>query len=125
MTLAQLCGADVTLLYVATQAQRPQEPGTLTVPSYIDQAQHEWPSWAHEFASRFCGLSDSYQTDVPIHIYLRRGDPAAEILRFANERLSDLIVMQWRGQLDAPHAQIVKTVVSQSPCPVLLLRAGV
>jgi nucleotide-binding universal stress UspA family protein len=109
LDLAQQSGAQVDILYVATRERRPSEPGALTAPLYIDQPQYEWPSWAQEFVRRFGTCL---------------GDPATEIVRFATERDADLIVLEWRGRMDPAHARVVKGVLTNAPCPVLLLQTG-
>lgn len=122
LDLAQRSGAAVDILYVATQAPRPEEPGTLTTPRYVDQPQHEWPTWAREFVSRFGTCMGEHPPTTPTRMFLRSGDPAAEILRFSEEQSSDLIVLEWRGRFDPAHAKVVRQVLTDAPCPVLLLR---
>ena len=124
MALAQRSGVEVDVLFVATRDKRSEEPGTLTVPRYIDQPQHEWPAWAREFVTRF--LSDvcpgAAPLPTPTRMFLRHGEPTTEILRFSVEHDSDLIVLEWRGRLDPAHGDVVKGVLGNAPSPVLLLR---
>lgn len=124
LEFAALGGAEVDILYVATHGPRPSEPGTLTAPVYVDQPQYEWPSWAREFVARFGTSLGSYPLPTPTRLFVRRGDPATEILRFASEHDSDVIVLEWRGRMDAAHAKVVKGVVTGAPCPVMLLRTA-
>lgn len=120
--LAQESGSDVDILYVAEFAQPPAEPGSLTTPLYVDQPQYEWPEWAKEFARRFGTAMGEYPLQLHTRMYLRRGEPASQILHFAIEHRDDLIVLEWRGRLDPDHARVVRTVLSAAPCPVLLIR---
>ena len=122
LDLARRAGAQVDVLYVATQARCPEEPGSLTGPRYVDQPQYEWPSWAREFLSRFGTALGKFTPPTPTRLFVRRGEPAAETLRLAAERDSDLIVLEWRGRLDPAHATVVRGVLRDAPCPVLLLR---
>ncbi len=124
LDLARWSGAEVDLLFVATRATRPSEPGSLAGPLYVDQPQYEWPTWALEFTSRFGTSLGQCQVPSPAHLFLRPGDPAAEILRLAGERHSDLIVLEWRGRMDPAHARVVKGVLTDAPCPVLLIRTS-
>src|SRR6478736_3328844 len=56
--LASRAGADLVVLHVATPgAERPAESGTLVVPRYLDQPQHEWPAWSREFLERVRGIA--------------------------------------------------------------------
>lgn len=125
VALAVASGAEIDVLYVATRARRPHEPGTLTTPRYVDQPQHEWPAWAQEFMSRSCMCVGKNLVTAPMHLFLRRGEPATEILALAAERQHNLIVLEWRGQLDPDHASVVRGVLTNAPCLVLLLRTGV
>jgi len=122
LNLAAASHAELHILYVATQRERPVETGTLTTPRYVDQPQHEWPAWAKEFMSRFATLLGEWPLSTPTRMALRRGDPAEAILRFADETDSDLIVLSWQGCLEPARAKVVKKVLENAPCPVLLLR---
>jgi nucleotide-binding universal stress UspA family protein len=124
LDLAELSGAEVDVLYVATRGPRPTEPGSLTAPLYIDQPQYEWPTWAQEFVRRFGTCLGARPLATPTRLFLRRGEPADEIVALAVERQSDLIVLEWRGRLDPAHARVVKGVLTRAPCPVLLIQTG-
>ena len=124
LNLAEWSEAGVDILYVATRATRPSEPGTLTAPLYVDQPQHEWPAWTREFVTRFGTSLGARALPATTHLFLRRGDPAAEILGLARERGSDVIVLEWRGRMDPAHASVVKGVLADAPCPVLLIRTS-
>ena len=117
-------GAELDILHVAApDALHPAEPGTLTAPQYLDQPQHEWPAWTREFLARFRSLCHC-PASVRTRLFLRAGAPGAEILRFARERQGDLIVLAWRGYLDAERATTLREVIRAAPCPTLILRAA-
>ncbi len=122
--LAQRTGAELDVLHIAvSEAGRPAEPGTFTVPQYVDQPQHEWPEWSREFLDRtrcLCGCPAA----VPTRLFLRTGKAGAEIVQFAGEHESDLIVLAWHGSLKAKRATTVKEVIENAPCPILMLRVA-
>jgi nucleotide-binding universal stress UspA family protein len=60
---------------------------------------------------------------VQVRFRLAYGDPAAEVLRVAKEQSSDLLLLAWRGELDEPRAAILKTLVAEAFCPVMVVRA--
>jgi nucleotide-binding universal stress UspA family protein len=122
MDLAQRSGAELDVLHVPTP-EAPTEPGTLGAPQYLDQPQHEWPLWAREFLERTRSLC-ACPPSVQARLFLRRGAPGAEILRFAQERAGDLIVLAWRGRLEPGRARIMQQVLREAPCPMLVLRVG-
>lgn len=123
--LAERSGADLHILHVADpDVRRTAEPGSMTVPQYLDQPQHEWLAWNREFIDRFrrlCGCP----TSVPMRLFLGRGKASDEIVRQARERVSDLLVLVWHGHWEEERAVTLKTVIRHTPCPVLVLRAGV
>jgi nucleotide-binding universal stress UspA family protein len=121
VALARRAGAHLWVVHVAQpRAQRPEERGTMRAPRYVDQPQHEWPSWSHEFLQR---LARSCTPDeLHVQFRLARGDPAAEVLRLASEQRADLIAVAWRGRWAQQHAAVLKAIIRSSPCPVQVLR---
>jgi nucleotide-binding universal stress UspA family protein len=118
LDLADRTEAEIDVLYVATQAEPSREPGSLSGPFYVDQPQYEWDDWAQEFADRFGTALGQYRPTMPIRVYLRSGDPPEEIVSFARERGSGLIVLQWQSR---GHGEVVNRVLANTPCPVFLL----
>lgn len=122
LELAHRTGAKLNVVYVATQAKRPEERGTLTTPLYIDQPQYEWPAWAMEFLRRFCTSLGRHPLPESARLFVRRGEPANEILNLALGLDVDLIALEWRGHLGPPHAAVARAVLREAHCPVLLFR---
>jgi nucleotide-binding universal stress UspA family protein len=57
--------------------------------------------------------------------HLKEGDPAAEILRLAQEARVDLIVMGMHGRTGLGRllmGSVAERVVRQAPCPVLTVK---
>ncbi len=57
-----------------------------------------------------------------------RGDPASEIVKFANENRVDMIVMTTHGRSGLSRllmGSVAEHVVRKSPCPVLTLKSSV
>lgn len=122
--LAHRTNAELDFLYVLEPGGKvPQEPGTLTSPRYMDQPQHEWPAWTEEFMERFCACPPGpYRPAASMRLFFKTGKPSQEILDFAEAQNIDLIVLEWRGQLDPNHALVVQGVLRNALVPVLLLR---
>ena len=74
-----------------------------------------------EFVERLAGVSHFDVTKL--HLHLGHGEPGREVVRFAAENGVDLIVLAWRGALEEERAQVVKSVLHDTPCPVMVLRA--
>jgi nucleotide-binding universal stress UspA family protein len=120
--LADRARAELLVAHVTDIRAAPTEPGSLTTPSYVDQPQHEWPAWSSEFVERLaciCPLGHLH-----VRVFLAHGDPAAEILRLSEKQSTDLIVLAWRGRWEVPRAGILKGIMREARCPILVVRAG-
>ena len=126
-TIARDARAKLLALHVATPgkarttaAPRRAEPGSLPVPRYVDQPQHEWPAWASEFLERLEATSPLDPGQV--RLFLGQGETGSEVLRVAETEHADLIVLAWHGTLDPDHAQVFKALLRHAPCPLMVLR---
>jgi nucleotide-binding universal stress UspA family protein len=119
--LASRLGASVDLLYVAGSGAPPDEPGSIGAPQYVDQPQHEWPQWADEVSSRLVEACAQCPPDVLVRTFLAQGDAAAAIAGFAAEHASDAVVLARRSRLEPGRAAVLRAVLDQTPCPVLLV----
>jgi nucleotide-binding universal stress UspA family protein len=116
--MAARSGARLDVLHVATPGPKPAEHGALSVPRYVDNPSHEWEAWRDEFSSRFLRPFGSQAANLEV----AAGDPSTEILRASREQRTDLVVLVWKGQLAVDRAPCVKTMLKESPCPLLFLR---
>ena len=118
--LAAGSGAELVVLHVAMPAPaKLVEPGTLLVPSYVDQPHHEWKAWTREFVDRMCAVG-GVKSDANIRMVVAEGEADAAIVRFARE--SDLIVLGWRGVLEPDRARTLRRVIQDTSCPVIVFR---
>jgi nucleotide-binding universal stress UspA family protein len=120
--LARHADAELAVLHVAGPARgAPSERGSLAVPRYLDQPQHEWPAWIGEFVERLGSVVPL--ESLKVRMCLAHGEPGSEVLRSATEQVSDLIVLAWHSVWEGAHAATVKTVLHDAPCPVMIIRA--
>jgi nucleotide-binding universal stress UspA family protein len=54
-------------------------------------------------------------------VFLGRGEIGLEIARFAAQQQSDVVVLARRSHFEPGRAQVLRAVLDQTPCPVLLL----
>ena len=59
--------------------------------------------------------------DVPMRTFLAQGDAGTAIARFAAEHASDAVVLARRSRLEPGRAAVLRAVLDQTPCPVLLV----
>jgi nucleotide-binding universal stress UspA family protein len=119
--LASRLGASVDLLYVADVGTPPDEPGSIGAPQYVDQPQHEWPQWANEVITRLAEACAQCPPNVPLRTFLAQGDAGEAITRFAAEHASDAVVLACRSRLEPGRAAVLRAVLDQTPCPVLIV----
>lgn len=121
--LARASEAHVVVLHVAVPGRAaPSEPGALTTPRYLDQPQHEWPAWAGEFMERLGALYPLQ--NLRILLGVAPENAAREVLDHAQSDNADLVVLVGHGHLGRPEgAQVIRAVLAESPCPVMLLDA--
>lgn len=120
--LAERAKATLLVLHVSGAGPPPEQPGSLVTPHYIDQPQHEWPAWAAEFLERVAALCGK-PAEVPMRMYVARGEPGREVVRFTREHQGDLMVLPWHCHLEHPHALTLRTILHDPPCPLVMLPA--
>jgi nucleotide-binding universal stress UspA family protein len=120
--IAQRAHADLLVLHAVTPGRRDTlEPGSMSAPLYVDQAQHDWPAWTDAFSRRALSSRHAART-LKTRVVLAVGQPGAEVVRRAREENADLIVLAWRGNLEGTRAAVIRAVVHEATCPLLLYR---
>jgi len=109
-------GREIVVMHVGT-ADMPDEPGSLPAPRMVDQEQYEWSSWHEEFTMRFaaCPQGGRHRTVV------RVGDPPTMIIAEAARLPADLIVVAWGGVTAPGRSLIVRRLLGEASCPLLLV----
>ena len=120
--MARRAGAEIDVLHVAAAGAPPGERGSFSVLPYLDQPQHEWPSWSREFLDRLRAVSGI--TGAALQLFFARGETGLEIMELAARRRSDLIAIAWRGSLDSSHSEVLQALVRDAPSPVAVFRTG-
>jgi nucleotide-binding universal stress UspA family protein len=117
--------AELYFLHVATVTRTPSRGwAKLSAPRYLDQPYLEMEAWSEEFLTRCLGFERQARLDVPLQLFLRSGEPAAEIVRFATEHDCNLIAAAWGGCLGGERATVIKSLLDRAPCPLLFLRCS-
>lgn len=116
----QLGIENLVLRVAGAQVGQPNEPGSLATPRYVDHPQYEWETWGREFLDRVTGMGANPGASG-LRLLMASGEPAVEILRVAQEEAVDLIVLPWHCAFGSGRAHMVKAVLRDTSCPVLLL----
>lgn len=119
--LARQAGAELLVIQVgAAGVATPIDCGSMAMPRYMDQPQHEWPSWTRELLQRLACLC---KDELRATLHAMGGEPAIEIVRMAAEDPDALIVLAWKGSWIGEHAMTLKAVIRDAPCPVMIVQA--
>lgn len=119
--LARQANAELLVIQVgAAGLAGPIDCGSLAMPRYMDQPQHEWPSWTGELLERLACLC---KDELRAKLHVAGGQPHVEILRMAAEDPNMLIVLAWKGNWTGQHARTLKAVIRDAPCPVMVVLA--
>lgn len=122
MEIVAKTNAEIDLLHITCGKAEPlKEEGAYTAPYYEDYPQHEWSSWSNEFIRRFCPILPNHN-NINIKLSLLHGKPGNEILNFARENNNDFIVMAWHGVLSRLRANVLKKVLFECGCPIMLIK---
>jgi nucleotide-binding universal stress UspA family protein len=116
IALARMFDAVVDVLHVRDRAE------TVIPAQFPRELYEELETTVRERLLRITALDET----IPgLDFHLRSGTAHAEILRFAREQRTDLIVLGTHGRRGVAHAvmgSVAETVVRTAPCPVLTVR---
>jgi len=116
IVLARIFDAELDVLHVRDRAD------TVIPARFPRELYEELQATVRE---RLLSITALDETKPTLDFHLRSGTAHAEILRFAKEQRSDLIVMGTHGRRGVAHAvmgSVAETVVRTAPCPVLTVR---
>jgi len=114
--------AEIDLLHITcSNTNPPSEEGSLITPYYTDYQQHEWASWSSEFLKRFCLVLQDCN-HIKINLSVAHGEPSKEILNFAGTNNNDFISIAWHGSFSELRASVVKKILLEAPCPIMLIK---
>jgi nucleotide-binding universal stress UspA family protein len=123
--LARRENASLDILHIASPSDTPpSEPGSLPVGMYMDHPHYDLKSWSREFMRRFFHINVGAQSDLTPMLYLSSGDPAEEIIKYADRTGADLIVSAWQGSIDEGRAKVVRELLARANCQLLFLVIG-
>ena len=120
IALAARQGAQVRMLHVIPRTGGRGRAGGF--PRFADHAAYELEAWREEFA-RISLAGVAAREDVRSDVALRVGDPADEIVSFAESEDCDLVVVAWGGRMTPHRAVIVRKLLTAAPCPLMFLLA--
>jgi nucleotide-binding universal stress UspA family protein len=120
LRLAHALDLAVTIAHVADSARLGGGGEAGTGP--YDEAHHEYPQMLNEFVARACALCSAEERRHITGFHLCRGDVAQELSHLIERERVNLLVVGWHGQFMTGHAEVLKTLICQARCAVLLVK---
>jgi nucleotide-binding universal stress UspA family protein len=114
--LAAALGLKVTVLHCA-EPDAAAEARALG--AYADAPHYEYPRRLEEMVTRAVTPQECRCIE---QVVLCRGDAAAQILKQRAERRSSVLALGWHGRLAQGRAPVLKRLLDEAECPVLLVR---
>jgi nucleotide-binding universal stress UspA family protein len=90
--------------------------------AYADAPHHEYPQRLEQLVERGLACCSPEEAHCIREVLLRRGDPAAVLLEQAARHHSGVIALGWHGALAAGRALVLKRLLEQADCALLLVR---
>ncbi|HXH08309.1 MAG TPA: universal stress protein [Alphaproteobacteria bacterium] len=120
LRLAHALELAVTIVHVADSAQV-SGGGRIRAGPY-DEAHHEYPQLLDEFVARACPMCSAEERRRITGFHLCRGDVAQELLRLIEAERVNLLIVGWHGEFMTGHAEVLKRLLWQARCAVLLVK---
>lgn len=110
-------------IHVAHVAQATKSEGHLLAGGYADAPYHEQPARLAELVRQAVPGCAPEERRCISDVAVCRGDTAAELLQLIERRQIDLVVVGWHGRFARGHASVLKQLVGEARCAILLVKA--
>ncbi|HEX2530238.1 MAG TPA: universal stress protein [Burkholderiaceae bacterium] len=90
--------------------------------AYTDAAHHEYPHRIEGMVERGLAGCTPEESGWIDQVLLRRGDPGDVLLEQVARRASSVLALGWHGALGTGRALVLKRLLEQAECPLLLVR---
>lgn len=117
--LAAALGLKLTVMYAENGAGAMR---TTPLGAYADAAHHEYPLRMQGMVERGLAGCTSEECGCFDRALVRHGDPAAMLLEQVARQPSSVLAVGWHGALGPGRALVLKRLLEQAECPLLLVR---
>ncbi|WP_303908068.1 universal stress protein [Thiohalomonas denitrificans] len=119
LQLAHRLDLNVAIAHVAG----PAGPGESAMPGrYIDQVHHEFAQMLNQLVASACPMCSIEERARIEAFHLTQGDVGDELIRLVEEKGVGLLVLGWHGRFIIGHARVLKRLMWQVRCPILLVK---
>ncbi len=98
------------------------EEGLAARARYADALHHEYPRQLEELVSRALPHCTAEERCRVEDIALCHGDVGAELLEMIERKRVSLLVIGWHGRFMTGHARVLKRLIEEITCPLLLVK---
>lgn len=116
---AHLLQLDIIVAHVA-DAQ--SGAGLAAFAHYADALHHEYPDQLEEFVRRALPRSVPAARRAIKEVALCRGDVDSELVALMEKKRVSLLVVGWRGSFMIGSARVLRALISEIRCPLLLVK---
>lgn len=128
IAFAEQFDAHLHLLHVVHEptAEVPEFGMGLAFPAYVENLPKRMAELEEQAIEKLThSLPDNWQEGRHVTIAVKHGPPFVEIVRYAKEHETDMIVLGTHGRSALAHVllgSVAERVVQKAPCPVLTIR---
>ncbi len=121
---AACLGSALGLTATAVHVLRPEDGGhgLAAEARYADAPHHEYPGRLQQIVERGLPGCTASEAECIEDVVLCRGDVAKELLDLVERRSADLVIVGWHGTFVAGHAGVLRALLRQAACPLLLVK---
>jgi len=117
LQLATALGLELDVFYCESPRTKAQALG-----EYADAVHHEYGERLQELVRRAAARRPAEERGCIGQVLLCRGDPADELLAQVAQRRAGVVALGWHGTLGAGRALLLKRLLDEAECPLLLVR---
>lgn len=122
VSLATALGIEVEVAHVVGEGG--EAHGLAAEARYADALHHEYGGRLQDLVGRaLAGCSQASRRCVR-EVRVLRGEPARELLELVAQEEASVLVAGWHGDFVAGHARVLKHMLREIGCPVLMVRAA-
>jgi nucleotide-binding universal stress UspA family protein len=119
LQLAHRLDLHVAIAHIAG----PAGPGSSAMPGrYVDQAHHEFAQMLNQLVASACPMCSTEERARIEAFHLAQGEVGDELTRLVEEKGIGLLVIGWHGRFMIGHAQVLKLLMREVSCPILLVK---
>ncbi|MEJ7930206.1 universal stress protein [Ramlibacter sp. AN1015] len=96
--------------------------GPVGTAGYADAAHHEYGRQLQEMVQQGLAGCTADESRSVREVLLRPGDPAAALLEHVERKGTSLLALGWHGALGGGRASVLKRLLEEAPCALLLAR---